>query len=119
MRQLLDTRAVYIVPALNPDGAELALADRPRHPLGTPLSLRRAAGRRADGGRRGRRRPRAVHAHPDPHGTWKKCTRRPRLMVPREPGEFGGSYYRVMPEGLLKNWDGLQIKVNPTAKGWT
>ena len=29
--QLLDTRAVYIVPRLNPDGAELALADRPRH----------------------------------------------------------------------------------------
>jgi hypothetical protein len=29
--RLLDTRAVYIVPRLNPDGAELALADRPRH----------------------------------------------------------------------------------------
>jgi murein tripeptide amidase MpaA len=29
--ELLDTRAVYIVPRLNPDGAELALADRPRH----------------------------------------------------------------------------------------
>ena len=29
--QLLDTRAVYLCPRLNPDGAELALADRPRH----------------------------------------------------------------------------------------
>ena len=29
--ELLDTRAVYLVPRLNPDGAELALADRPRH----------------------------------------------------------------------------------------
>jgi murein tripeptide amidase MpaA len=29
--QLLDTRALYIAPRLNPDGAELALADRPRH----------------------------------------------------------------------------------------
>ena len=28
---LLDTRAVYLVPRLNPDGAELALADKPRH----------------------------------------------------------------------------------------
>ena len=28
---LLDTRAVYLCPRLNPDGAELALADRPRH----------------------------------------------------------------------------------------
>jgi murein tripeptide amidase MpaA len=30
-RQLLDTRVVYLCPRLNPDGAELALADRPRH----------------------------------------------------------------------------------------
>jgi murein tripeptide amidase MpaA len=31
VRQLLDTRVAYIVPRLNPDGAELALADRPRY----------------------------------------------------------------------------------------
>src|SRR5688572_3735525 len=29
--QLLDTRAVYLCPRLNPDGAELALQPRPRH----------------------------------------------------------------------------------------
>ena len=29
--QLLDTRTIYLCPRLNPDGAELALADRPRH----------------------------------------------------------------------------------------
>jgi hypothetical protein len=34
-------------------------------------------------------------------------------MVAREPGEFGGEYYRLMPEGTLKNWDGLTVKVNP------
>src|SRR5258705_3958515 len=28
---LLDTRTVYLCPRLNPDGAELALADKPRH----------------------------------------------------------------------------------------
>jgi hypothetical protein len=28
---LLDTARVYLCPRLNPDGAELALADRPRH----------------------------------------------------------------------------------------
>ena len=31
LAHLLDTRVVYLVPRLNPDGAELALADRPRH----------------------------------------------------------------------------------------
>ena len=30
LAHLLDTRAVYLVPRLNPDGAELALADVPR-----------------------------------------------------------------------------------------
>ena len=28
-------------------------------------------------------------------------------MVAREPGEFGGEYFRLMPEGLIKNYDGL------------
>jgi hypothetical protein len=54
---------------------------------------------------------------PDPHGPYKKHATEPRLMVPREPGEFGGSYYRLMPEGMLKNWDGLQIKVNKDREG--
>src|SRR5580765_5991607 len=31
INQLLDTRAVYICPRLNPNGAELTLADKPRH----------------------------------------------------------------------------------------
>ncbi|NCV90308.1 MAG: carboxypeptidase, partial [Betaproteobacteria bacterium] len=31
VRHLLDTRAFYLVPRLCPDGAELALSDRPRH----------------------------------------------------------------------------------------
>jgi len=29
--RLLDTRTLYLCPRLNPDGAELALSDRPRH----------------------------------------------------------------------------------------
>ena len=36
----------------------------------------------------------------DPHGAYKKCDADPRLMVAREPGEFGGEYYRLMPEGF-------------------
>jgi len=53
----------------------------------------------------------------DPHGGYKKCEADTRLMVPREPGEFGGEYYRLMPEGTLKNFDGLAVKVNPDAEG--
>ncbi|MDQ6627480.1 MAG: carboxypeptidase, partial [Pseudomonadota bacterium] len=53
----------------------------------------------------------------DPHGTWKKCEQEPRLMVARQPGEFGGEYFRLMPEGLIKNYDGLTIKVNADIEG--
>lgn len=119
LRHLLDTRTVYICPRLNPDGAELALADRPRHirsgtrpyPYDEPqvegLTMEDIDG---DG--------RMLFMRvPDPHGPFKKHAEDPRLMVPREPGEFGGSYYRVMPEGLIKNWDGLQITVNKDREG--
>ncbi|MEN9629620.1 MAG: hypothetical protein RJA10_2847 [Pseudomonadota bacterium] len=119
LRHLLDTRAVYICPRLNPDGAELALADKPRHiRSGTrpyPFDEPHVEGLTVediDGDGRV-----LLMRIPDPHGPYKKSDADPRLMVPREPGEFGGSYYRLMPEGTLKNWDGLQIKVNKDREG--
>lgn len=118
-RHLLDTRAVYLCPRLNPDGAELALADRPRHirsstrpyPWDEPhvegLTMEDVDG---DG--------RVLSMRiPDPHGTWKKHPQEPRLLVAREPGEFGGEYYRLMPEGTLQNYDGLKISVNRDREG--
>jgi murein tripeptide amidase MpaA len=53
----------------------------------------------------------------DPHGPYKKHPGEPRLMVPREPGEFGGEYYRLIPEGTLLHFDGLTVKVNPDLEG--
>ena len=117
--QLLDTRVVYMVPRLNPDGAELALADRPRHIRSStrpyPWDEQPVDGltvEDVDGDGR-----MLMMRVPDPHGTYKKCPDEPRLMVPREPGEFGGEYYRLMPEGTLKNYDGLKIWVNPDREG--
>ncbi|HSW08359.1 M14 family metallopeptidase [Aquabacterium sp.] len=117
--QLLDTRAVYICPRVNPDGAELALADRPRfirsstrlYPFDEdPVEGLTVEDIDGDG--------RVLHMRmPDPHGPWKCHADEPRLMVPREPGEFGGSYYRVMPEGTLTHYDGLLISVNPNREG--
>jgi murein tripeptide amidase MpaA len=118
-RQLLDTRVVYLVPRLNPDGAELALADQPRHIRSStrrypydedPVDGLTVEDVDGDG--------RVLQMRvPDPHGAYKAHPAEPRLMVPREPGEFGGSYFRIIPEGTLKNWDGLQIKANPDREG--
>jgi murein tripeptide amidase MpaA len=116
---LLDTRAIYLVPRLNPDGAELALADRPRHirsstrpyPFDEPhvegLTVQDIDG---DG--------RVLFMRQrDPHGGWKPHPEDGRLMIPREPGEQGGTYYRVLPEGLLTHFDGLRITVNKDREG--
>jgi murein tripeptide amidase MpaA len=117
--QLLDTRAVYIVPRLNPDGAELALADRPRFIRSSTRpypwaeeAVEGLAVEDVDGD--GRTLSMRIR---DPHGTYKKCALDARLMVPREPGEFGGEYYRLMPEGTLTNYDGVKVNVQPHREG--
>ena len=116
---LLDTRTVYLCPRLNPDGAELALADKPRHIRSStrrypfeedPVDGLTVEDVDGDG--------RILFMRmPDPHGGFKKSHQDPRLMVPRQPGEFGGEYYRVIPEGLIENYDGLTINVNKDAEG--
>lgn len=116
---LLDTRVVYLVPRLNPDGAELAMADRPRHIRSSTrpypwdeVPVDGLTIQDVDGD--GRMLTMRV---PDPHGTYKKCAQDSRLMVPREPGEFGGEYYRLIPEGLLTQYDGVTIQVNRDREG--
>jgi murein tripeptide amidase MpaA len=117
--QLLDTRVVYVVPRVNPDGAELALADKPRHIRSStrpypfdedPVDGLTVEDVDGDG------RVLSMRV-PDPHGTYKQHAADARLMVPREPGEFGGRYYRVLPEGLIKNFDGLKASTNRDREG--
>ncbi len=119
LTELLDTRVIYMVPRLNPDGAELALADRPRHIRSSvrayPYDEEPVDGltiEDIDGD--GRILTMRV---PDPHGGYKKHPDEPRLMVAREPGEFGGEYYRLIPEGFIKNHDGLTVRINPDREG--
>jgi len=119
VRRLLDTRVVYMVPRLNPDGAELALAERPRHIRSStrpyPYDEEPVEGltiEDVDGDGRV-----LTIRIPDPHGAYKKCDKDPRLMVPREPGEFGGQYYRLLPEGTLVNYDGVKVTANKDREG--
>jgi murein tripeptide amidase MpaA len=117
--ELLNTRTLYLCPRLNPDGAELALADKPRHIRSSTrrypydeLPVDGLTVTDVDGD--GRILTMRI---PDPHGPYKKHADEPRLMVPREPGEFGGEYYRLMPEGTLDHFDGLTITVNKDPEG--
>ncbi len=111
----LETRVFYVCPRLNPDGAELALADVPRILRSStrpyPYDEEPVAGlRREDVDGDGRVLSMRV---PDPNGPWKVSERDRRLMVRREPAETGGSYYRLLPEGTIEGWDGVTIKLAP------
>jgi len=116
---LLDSRAFYLVPRLNPDGAEWALETPPRivrsstrpYPYDEedPYGLERQD---MDGD--GRILNMRVK---DPNGPWKISEEEPRLLQRRDPGETGGTYYRVMPEGIFHNFDGLTMRGHKVKQG--
>jgi murein tripeptide amidase MpaA len=110
----LDTRVFYIAPRVNPDGAEWALADSPKeirsvtrpYPYVEDHIDGLLYGEDIDGD--GRILQMRVE---DPNGGWKVHPDDPRLMIRRDPIETGGKYYRILPEGLLKNFDGVTINI--------
>jgi len=115
----LDTRVFYICPRINPDGAEWALADTPRLIRSStrpyPYDELAVGGLiREDMDGDGRILSMRI---PDPDGPWKVSDRDPRLLVPREPTEQGGRYYRLLPEGRLEDYDGHLIQVQPIREG--
>jgi murein tripeptide amidase MpaA len=111
----LDTRAFYVCPRLNPDGAEWALADVPKIIRSStrpyPYDEEPVAGlRREDIDGDGRVLTMRV---PDANGAWKVSAHDPRLMVRRDPVEISGRYYRLLPEGTIGDWDGVTLKLQP------
>jgi murein tripeptide amidase MpaA len=119
----LDTRTLYLCPRINPDGAEWAMLPPSE---GGPKIIRSSTRpypydeEPIDGldiqdiDRDGRILSMRI---PDPNGNWKCHPTEPRLMVAREPDEFGGQYYRIMPEGNLRDYDGYTVKVNRDKQG--
>ncbi len=116
----LDTRAFYVVPRLNPDGAELALSDRPRFVRSSVRPWPRAEQQDGlieediDGDGRV-----LFMRLQDSNGAWKVSDRDPRLMVARAPddGPDDGPFYRLLPEGRIQNFDGHIIKIAPALAG--
>ena len=118
--RVLDTRAFYVIPRLNPDGVELALADRPRFIRSSVRPWPRLDEQDGlydediDGDGRI-----LMMRLPDSNGPWKPHPEEPRVMVRRDPdeGPDDGHFYRLLPEGKIRNFDGVTIKIAPPMEG--
>ena len=104
--ELLRTSTVYILPRIAVDGAEKYLTTE--HTLrSSPLSASAHPpewpGLRAldvDGNDK-----LLVMRIKDRFGTFKKSDEDSRIMVPRGPDEYGGEYYRLLPEGEFVQYE--------------
>src|SRR3954454_4909436 len=93
----LDSRVFYVVPRLNPDGAELAMADKPRFVRSSVRPYPRLDEQDGlyeediDGDGRI-----LMMRMEDPDGAWKEHPDDARLMTPREADEApeDGTFYR-------------------------
>ncbi|HEY0605792.1 MAG TPA: M14 family metallopeptidase [Herpetosiphonaceae bacterium] len=117
VRHLVDEQVFYVLPRFNPDGAEYSLttpypirsSKRP-YPFEEPQDGLYPEDIDGDGKIL---QMRIV----DPAGEWRISEHDSRLMVRRQPHEIEGTFYRIFSEGIIRNWDGVNIKIAPAAYG--
>jgi murein tripeptide amidase MpaA len=117
VKRLVDTRTFYIVPCINPDGMEWTLTSPVNIRSGTrlyPYADERDGLYLDDIDGNGIIADMRIA---DPDGNWKVSDKDPRLMRPRDPDEEGGQYYRVYREGMIRNYDGYEVKIAPAPRG--
>ena len=118
----LRTRTFYVVPRVNPDGAEWVLADRPRFRRSSVRPWPFADAHRWPG----------LHEEdvdgdgrilqmrfPDPDGPWVAHPDDARLLVPVPPAGVGPDTprYRVLDEGAIEDFDGFDVPSPPAPEG--
>jgi hypothetical protein len=115
----LDTRSFYVIPRLNPDGAERGLEER----RFIRSSVRPYPREEQDDGLRvedidgdGRVLDMRIE---DPNGAWREHPEEKHLLVRRDPvdGPDDGPFYRLLAEGRIENYDGVTIKIPPPLAG--
>jgi len=106
--KLLDENTIYIVPRVSPDGAETYLT--------TPYTLR-SVNREylpVKGGLEqkdidGDNVIRTMRVK-SPYGAWKKDPNNENLMIRRAPDDKAGEFYNMFSEGMIEDYDGINIK---------
>ncbi|MFL6020630.1 MAG: M14 family metallopeptidase [Gaiellaceae bacterium] len=115
----LDTRAFYVIPRLNPDGAERGLQERRfirssvrPYPREEPEDGLRVEDLDGDG--------RVLDMRvEDPAGAWRPHPDERTLLIRREPVDTSddGPFYRLLTEGRVVNYDGVTIKIPVPLEG--
>jgi len=117
---LLDYRTFYILPRVNPDGAEKYLT--------TPYTLRSSVRPypednildlpglhpqdiNDDG------KILLMRVRDDKKGEWKKSKKDSRIMLPRRASDLKGEFYRIYQEGLIKDYDETEFDYHKTPWG--
>ena len=107
---LVDGNAFYIIPMVSPDGVEYALS--------TPGRVRSGVRMYPDEEEKDGLYPEDINGDglilqmriEDSGGGWKVSQHDERLLVPRAFNDTEGTFYRVYAEGLIRNYDGVEIK---------
>jgi murein tripeptide amidase MpaA len=115
--ELLDNRVFYVLPRVNPDGAEIFLTKPYHYTKGGILNPDFADGEghyEEDVNGNGKS---LFMRWEDPNGDFKKSRKDPRLMIKRQPEdtiEEDGPFFKVLREGLFLKWKpGKEISVAP------
>ncbi|MDB9429580.1 M14 family metallopeptidase [Microcystis aeruginosa CS-555/01A07] len=115
--RLLDHYTVYILPRLAVDGAEKYLT--------TPYLLRSSIRPYPHTDEKPGLYPEDINGdglilqmrQKDTCGAWKISDQDPRIMERREPEEFEGTFYTLLTEGLIRDYDGYNFTTAPTLEG--
>ncbi len=116
-KAVLDDVTFYVVPRISADGAELYLNEPyiPRSSIRPWPDQEEGDGLYAfdvDGD--------GIIAQmriEDENGAWRASKKDPRVMVRRKPSEMGGKYYSLLGEGLVRNFNGIEVKSAPSVWG--
>jgi murein tripeptide amidase MpaA len=115
--KLLDNKVFYILPRVNPDGAEIFLT-KPYHYTkgGIPNPDFEDGEGHYEEDVNGNGKSLFMRWE-DPNGDFKKSSKDPRLMIKRQPedtSEIDGPFYKVLREGLFLKWKtGKEISMAP------
>jgi len=114
---LVNENTFYIIPVVSPDGVEHVLTNAGWVRSGTrmyPFEEERDGLQPQDIDGDGLILSMRLE---DAGGNWKISDRDPRLLVPRRFNDTEGTFYRVYPEGLIREYDGVEVALAPPAHG--